>query len=85
MGQIKVTTATVRKKNPSKAQPKIEARRVIVNNQVQKLHTAAAASKRPATTHSAPKQVSRSKTTRTASKQAVKRLSTARSKQNKRR
>ena len=60
MGQVKVTTATVRKKNTSKPQPKVQARRVVVNNQVKKLHTAAASSKRSS---SPSRSVSKSKVT----------------------
>lgn len=80
MGQVKVETVTVRKKEPvSKPQPKIEARRVVVNNQVKKLHTAAA--KVSKTSSSTPvkqttKATSRS-TTRASSKRAVKRLAQA--------
>ena len=79
MGQVKVTTATVRKKEPvSKPQPKVEARRVVVNNQVQRLHTAAASSNRTNITKSTykPRQPS-SSTSRSSSKRAVKRLSQA--------
>ena len=38
MGQIKSRTITIRKKNPSKPQKKIQARRVVINNQVQRLN-----------------------------------------------
>lgn len=53
MGQVKVETVTVRKTEPvSKPQPRIEARRVVVNNQVQRLHSAAASSNRSNVTRS---------------------------------
>ena len=38
MGQIKSRTVTIRKKNPSKPQKKIQVRRVVINNQMQKLN-----------------------------------------------
>ena len=43
MGQTRVKTTTVRKKNPSKPQKKIEFRKVTINNQVQRLNNDAAA------------------------------------------
>ena len=88
MGQVKVETVSVRKKGPvSKPQPKIEARRVVVNNQVKKLHTAAAASNRSNVSSSVTKQIVKPKqtakatttkpTAKASSKKAVKRLSQA--------
>lgn len=41
MGQIKVKTTTIRKKNPSKPQKKIQMRKTVINNQIQRLSTAA--------------------------------------------
>ena len=40
MSSVKVKTTTVRKKNPSKPQKKIEARRAVINNQVARLNAA---------------------------------------------
>lgn len=45
MGSVNVRTTTIRKKNPSKPQRKIEARRVVINNQIRRL-SASASSKR---------------------------------------
>lgn len=45
MGQINVKRTTIRKKNPSQPQKKITARRVVINNQVQKFNKAAGASR----------------------------------------
>lgn len=47
MGQINVGTTTVRKKNPSKPQKRIEVRKVVINNQMQRLHRDAKDKKRP--------------------------------------
>ena len=41
MGQIKVRTTTIRKKNPSKPQKKIQMRKTVINNQIHRLNTAA--------------------------------------------
>lgn len=38
MAQIKVKTTTVRKKNPSKPQKKIQMRKATINNQVMRLN-----------------------------------------------
>lgn len=38
MGQVRVRTTTIRKKNPSKPQKKIELRRVVINNQIQRFN-----------------------------------------------
>lgn len=38
MGQVKVLTTTIRKKNPAKPQKKIQVRRTVINNQVQRLN-----------------------------------------------
>lgn len=83
MGQVKVETVSVRKKGPvSKPQPKIEARRVVVNNQVKKLHTAAAkasntSSNTPTNRTVKPKQTAKATSKKASSKKAVKRLSEA--------
>lgn len=86
MGQVKVETVSVRKKGPvSKPQPKIEARRVVVNNQVKKLHTAVASNRSNVSSSVTkqtvkPKQTAKATTKSTAkasSKKAVKRLSQA--------
>lgn len=42
MGHINSRTVTIRKKNPSKPQKKIEFRRVTINNSVQRLKDDAA-------------------------------------------
>lgn len=46
MGQTNVKTTTIRKKNPSKPQKKIEFRKVTINNQIQKLNKDAVARRR---------------------------------------
>lgn len=46
MGQIKSKTVTVRRKNTSSPQRKIQARRVVVNAQVQRLNRDAAKKRR---------------------------------------
>lgn len=38
MGHINVTKTTIRKKNPSKPQKKIELRKVVINNQIQRFN-----------------------------------------------
>ena len=38
MGHINVKKTTIRKKNPSRPQKKIEFRKVVINNQLQRLH-----------------------------------------------
>lgn len=38
MGRVRVRTTTIRKKNPSKPQKKIELRRVVINNQIQRFN-----------------------------------------------
>lgn len=38
MAQIKVRTTTVRKKNPSKPQRKIQVRKTVINNQMARLN-----------------------------------------------
>ena len=38
MGHINVKTTTIRKKNPTKPQKKIELRKVVINNQIQRLN-----------------------------------------------
>lgn len=38
MGQVKVRTTTIRKKNPDKPQKKIQARKAVINNQIQRLN-----------------------------------------------
>ena len=55
MGQVNVETVAIRKKKSTTPQPKIEARRVVINDQVQKLHTAAKAS---SSTYTPPKSKS---------------------------
>ena len=42
MGQVKVRQTTIRKKNPSKPQKRIELRKATINNQVMKLNKDAA-------------------------------------------
>lgn len=42
MGHINARTVTIKKKEPSKPQKKIEFRRVTINNQVQRLKNDAA-------------------------------------------
>ena len=46
MGQIKVKTTTIRNKNPSRSQNKIQVRRTVINNQVTRLNKAANNKKR---------------------------------------
>lgn len=41
MGQIKVKNTVIRKKNPTKPQKRIELRKVVINNQIQRLNSAA--------------------------------------------
>lgn len=41
MGQVNVRTTTIRRKNPSKPQKKIQARKVVINNQIQRFNKAA--------------------------------------------
>ena len=38
MGQINSRTVTIRKKNPSRPQKKIQARKVVINNQMMRLN-----------------------------------------------
>lgn len=38
MGQIKVHQTTIRRKNPSKPQKRIEARKTTINNQIMRLN-----------------------------------------------
>ena len=40
MPRINVRTTTVRKKNPSQPQKKIQARKTVINNQVMRLNAA---------------------------------------------
>lgn len=46
MGQVKVNNTTIRKKNPSKPQRRIEFRNVTINNQIQRLNKDAAAKRK---------------------------------------
>lgn len=46
MGHVRVRTVTIRKKNPTKPQRKIEFRRVTINNQIQKLNKDAASKRK---------------------------------------
>lgn len=41
MGQIRVKNTVIRKKNPTKPQKRIELRKVVINNQIQRLNSAA--------------------------------------------
>lgn len=42
MGHIKAHTITIRKKNPTKPQKRIEFRKVTINNQIQRFNADAA-------------------------------------------
>lgn len=42
MGHVRVRTVTIRRKNPTKPQKRIEFRRVTINNQVQRFNQDAA-------------------------------------------
>lgn len=46
MGQIKVHQTTIRKKNPSKPQKRIEARKTTINNQIMRLNKDAASKRK---------------------------------------